>query len=1444
MKKMYTLALKVILLLLFFVESSVVYGQYNPLFFKELTFTEPSGSAQTNYQLMLELDTQTPILANQMNNAGNDIRFSFSKCMPFTYLDYFIESGINTNSTIIWVRIPSIAATATQTIYLFYGDMSAAAASNFSATFPNVLITGGNNITLTGVQNYDWIEVEANDTIFATAGASLTLQADRIKIDATGSCVSGVGKGFQPNTINSIGNGPGAGTTSTNSGSGGGSYAGVGGTGGMDAGDTPGVGGATYGTSSGTDFDMGSSGGSGSGISVGGAGGGAIKLEASLLSVNGLVDVSGGSVNIDGTGRGGGGGAGGSIYLYANKITGTGSLIANGSNGASGTSTANDSGGGGGGGRIKLNSTNTPTLGTSVTGGIGGPNGTSSPGQPGGVGSINTATITYNAPILSPTTDYYYLSTTVNPSTAICSGNPLTLTANGLGLGATYLWSDGTLTPSNGVAFVPTTSSTYTITGTDANTCVSTSTIAITLNSSPTVTANSLPSPAIVCAGASITLNGGGATTYTWSDGVNTQTDGVSFIPLSSSTYTVTGTSAGCSATASIDVIVNSAPIVTASASPSTTVNANTLLTLSGGGASSYTWSGPVPVTDNTPFTATLASNGTYTVTGTSSCGSSTATITINVVIPTFSVNSLVWGASPFQDSLWSVDTLNGWAVVNRLAPSLAGFTITGINSLAFDPCEFKTYAILKLSGFTTRHLATIDLPTGVCTLIGNLGDKFSSLTFRKDGQLFGVTGNGATNPETMYTIDKTTAVPTLAIPLGNGTDGEILSYNPFDDMIYHWSGNSTMVFEKFPSIAPYTPVTNIVTTGLSSGETFGALCLNPSTFLISNISSQFKMVTTSGDYGPAIGSLPDDLRGLVMLPKFETDKSVVCQKVDSVVVAAAAAQWYTVYYSWGDGTIDTVIGNTSKAHIYTSSGNKTLNVILNNGTCTPDTFWSKVITVNPSPVVTITGPNAFCTGGTIVLTGSSGGSSQWYQDGIAIPFATTNTYTVSTIGNYNMVKTNLNGCADSATVGKVITETPLPIVTANASPSTTLCEGSNLTLSGGGASTYAWSGPTAVTDAISFIPSTSATGIYTVTGTDAGCSSTATIAVTVNPSNASNIVMSSSAIKCQTLLQSGANTYSNPTCELIAKVDAIGLGTTDVCASFVSNQNWNGEPYGDRIYSITPTVNGTGNVCLYYTAADLLSAGITTDGEISITKVGGNGVLGGPGAVTEILNSSMAISNIGSIKEVCFPVSSFSSFYLHSINPNNVPLAVNVTNFSGRVKGSYDELSWTTTNERDFDYFNLQQSIDGVNFVTIEKIYSNAVNGNSNQTLNYAYKNLQPHTGHNYYRLQGVDKSGQNTIHTQVIDLFHSWIGHEISIYPNPAKDMVTIELYTMTSQKNTIQLIDMSGRMVKQIQASCLAGVNTLQMNIGDLSTGVYTIQVYSNGSLIHVNQLRKDN
>jgi subtilisin-like proprotein convertase family protein len=222
---------------------------------------------------------------------------------------------------------------------------------------------------------------------------------------------------------------------------------------------------------------------------------------------------------------------------------------------------------------------------------------------------------------------------------------------------------------------------------------------------------------------------------------------------------------------------------------------------------------------------------------------------------------SLVIGASPFQDSLWTVDTTT-YLVVDRKSPKLTGFTVTGITGFTRHPGTGVYYAVVKISGSNTRRLCTYDLNTDQLALIGDLGDRFSSITFSSGGQLFGVTGNGAIVPETLFDIDPATAATTVLTPLGNGADGEIISYNPDDNMLYHWSGNGTVVFEKILPVAPYT-VTPIPIIGTPSGETFGAVYKGNGKFLISNISSSFNNVTTGGQWSAAFGSNPDDLRGL-----------------------------------------------------------------------------------------------------------------------------------------------------------------------------------------------------------------------------------------------------------------------------------------------------------------------------------------------------------------------------------------------------------------------------------------------------------------------------------------------------------------------------------------------------------------------------------------------------
>jgi hypothetical protein len=100
---------------------------------KPITINNGGVSTQTNYQVKLTLDTQTLVNQGKMNSAGNDIRFTDSTNYS-TALSYWIESGINTGSTIIWVKIPSIP-TGSSTIYLYYGNSSATASSNGPNTF-------------------------------------------------------------------------------------------------------------------------------------------------------------------------------------------------------------------------------------------------------------------------------------------------------------------------------------------------------------------------------------------------------------------------------------------------------------------------------------------------------------------------------------------------------------------------------------------------------------------------------------------------------------------------------------------------------------------------------------------------------------------------------------------------------------------------------------------------------------------------------------------------------------------------------------------------------------------------------------------------------------------------------------------------------------------------------------------------------------------------------------------------------------------------------------------------------------------------------------------------------------------------------------------------------------------------------------------------------------
>lgn len=97
-----------------------------PLTYRTITINN-SGSEQSNYDALIELDTASLISAGKMQSDCDDIRFWTDDNLT-TNINYYLESGCNTSSTQIWVRLSTLAV-GNNIIYLSYNDPSASSGS-------------------------------------------------------------------------------------------------------------------------------------------------------------------------------------------------------------------------------------------------------------------------------------------------------------------------------------------------------------------------------------------------------------------------------------------------------------------------------------------------------------------------------------------------------------------------------------------------------------------------------------------------------------------------------------------------------------------------------------------------------------------------------------------------------------------------------------------------------------------------------------------------------------------------------------------------------------------------------------------------------------------------------------------------------------------------------------------------------------------------------------------------------------------------------------------------------------------------------------------------------------------------------------------------------------------------------------------------------------------
>jgi hypothetical protein len=538
--------------------------------------------------------------------------------------------------------------------------------------------------------------------------------------------------------------------------------------------------------------------------------------------------------------------------------------------------------------------------------------------------------------------------------------------------------------------------------------------------------------------------------------------------------------------------------------------------------------------------------------------------------------------------------------------------------------------------------------------------------------------------------------------------------------------------------------------------------------------------------------------------------------------------------YAWSPATAlnnTTIAQPTSSA---TAATTYTVTVTGSNG-CTATS--SVIVGVNKTnPILNTILNDTICVGESIVLSASGATSINWSENGNQYLNGTQVSPSVNTI--YTVTGTNANGC--SSTSSLTVNVNLLPLLNVSATPQI-ICKGNSSQLEATGGLTYSWNN--GVLNSTQIVIPDSTTN-YIVTISDGNCTNSAIIQVVVN--NLSTSISASTSTSSNIQTDGTQLTYTDSNCsQLLVINDSLGgnsLGITNAQVFIEpTTQILLGRPFAKRWYEITPTNNGPAQLTLYFTQAEfddynlnnnsyvnMPLSGNNSDpniGNVRITKVSG-GVLGV--GVETLITPNLTWN--GNYWEASFSVTGFSKFYLHTADQNTALPSREFAAISAIILDPNQcKVNWFTVDEFNTKEFSIERSLNGVDFNAVSKINSSI---NTSTRTDYRIIDDIQSIEENvviYYRIKMIDIDGKELISNTVTTRKKSNIEEVVNFYPCPFNSQLNIEYLSAEETTLSIQLSDISGRVVYNKNVNVVKGKNNIQLHeLSTLSASNYFIKI----------------
>ncbi|MFM2135355.1 MAG: hypothetical protein RL021_755 [Bacteroidota bacterium] len=819
----------------------------------------------------------------------------------------------------------------------------------------------------------------------------------------------------------------------------------------------------------------------------------------------------------------------------------------------------------------------------------------------------------------------------------ICAGSSVLLSPTVQPQGGTYTWQPGGQVSAI-LSVSPASTTSYSVSYTYGG-CPATASATVSVTPLPTVNITG----GAVCSGQPFTITASGATGYQWSTGASSNS--ITVNPSVTTTFSVIGSSNGCSSTDTATVTLLPLPIVTV---PSVTICPGSAAMLTASGAANYWWSNG---STGTSVSVTPPATTTYTVIGNDGSCYDTAFATVTVssallitvnsasICPGQSASLTASGATSYS---WSNGSVTSTITVSPSTTS--SYTVTGFaggcSASSITTVTVNPPPVINAIDFTGCPGVTAVLTAnGASTWLWSNGSTTSSISVQPAiTTAYTVTGTSsmgctASATATAFVLPS----PSVSVTSDTVCSGQSATLTASGASAYQWNSGST---SSVLTVSPVAPTTYMVigTSNTCADTAYATVIVIPLPVVTVNspsvCSGQSVVLSASGaaDYqwstgasGPSLTVTPAQSSGYTVtgtssgcssmavsavtvlpVPTVTVTQPVICSGQSATVSAAGAGA-----FSWSNGatgaSISVAPGVTTS---YTVTG--TTNVCTSTAVAT--------VTVNPLPALQVN-PATVCPGSTAVLTASGATTYQWSNGftgaSISVTPAVTSNYTVTG---------TLAGCTTYA----VATVSVSSVLSVDAGPSDTVCLGNSLQLNASPAvsgSVYSWSPSTGLSSASVADPIASpvATTAYLVTVTDAnGCSGSDYVIIEVDPGV--SLTATALAERCTgsgdgqaTAVPSGGYapySYVWSTGSNTASADSLQPGSYSVT---VTDAGGCVATASALVGSAFPLIIATGSI------SDALCAG-SCDGTASVNASGGAGAYGYSWSSQPLQSGSIAV--------------------------------------------------------------------------------------------------------------------------------------------------------------------------------------------------------------------------